>query len=229
MTSDLMEDTVKTPVNARTLRQHITYSWWKYLLLIILSVGAVLIYYDVSEYKAPPEKKVDVFVYGLMDEDGFRAYLENVRVSEMEDMEEIIPRLLVDDSQYGPMQLVTYIAAGEGDVFLLPREQFLSMAADGVWLSLEDDQDLMALFDSAEVNLQSGWRKNTETGETHLVGIPLSKLPGFDRYVYVNNGYLCVGMTSPNLENAVKLLKILCRDMLTPPVMPEETALPEGA
>ena len=59
---------MKTPVNAQTLRQHLTYNWWKYALVIILSALAVNLYYTVTAYRPPEEKKVDFYIYGLADE-----------------------------------------------------------------------------------------------------------------------------------------------------------------
>ena len=79
----------------------------------------------------------------------------------------------------------------------------------------EADAELMALFDSAGISLQNGWRKNTETGETHLCGIPQGKIPGLNQYAYATDGYLCVAVNGGNDENALKFLRILCRDMLT--------------
>ena len=141
------------------------------------------------------------------------------------DMEEMKPILLLSDDSYGPMQLMTYMAAGEGDVYLLAREEFLNYASSGSLVPLEDDPELLALFDSAGVSLQSGWRRDTETGETHLYGIPQDKLPGLIQYAYAQDGFLCVPLTGGNQENAMKFLRILCRDMLTAP--PEETAADE--
>ena len=39
---------MKTPINARTLRQHLTYSWWKYALVIALGAVAVNLYYTMT-------------------------------------------------------------------------------------------------------------------------------------------------------------------------------------
>ena len=32
---------MKTPINSRTLKQHLAYSWWKYLLVAVLAFGLV--------------------------------------------------------------------------------------------------------------------------------------------------------------------------------------------
>lgn len=203
---------MKTPVNARTLRQHLTYNWWKYLLIFAIAFGLVDLLYTVTAYRSPRDKTVGVYVYGYVNENDMKPYLDNIRETEMADMEEINAYTLTMDDTYGPMQLMTYIAAGEGDIYLLTRDDFLNNAMSGSLLPLENDKELLALFDDAGINLQSGWRREAETGETHLYGIPLDKLPGLSKKIYAQDGYLSVIVTSGNQENAFKLLRILCRD-----------------
>ena len=205
---------MKTPVNATTLRQHLTYSWWKYALLIVLGTLAVNLYFTVSAYRSPPEKKIDFYIYGLGDEKGLQEYMDTVRQESFPEMEEMNVLLLATDSTYGPMQLSTYIAAGEGDLYLLPRDEFISMASSGAWVSLEEDDELTALFTDRDISLQSGWRREADSGESHLYGIPVSRLPGLSRYAAVENGFLCVLVSGGNTDNTVQFLKVLCADML---------------
>ena len=206
---------MKTPINSRTLKQHLAYSWWKYLLVAVLAFGLVDLLYSVTAYRSPADKRVEFYVYGQMDQEKLTAYMENVRKTEMEDMEVMTPLQLLDDGYYGSMQLMTYMAVGEGDVYLLPRDEFVTGASGGSFLPLEEDKELMALFDEAGISLQNGWRKNTETGENHLCGIPQNKLPGLSQYATATDGYLCVIVNGGNDANALKFLRILCRDMLT--------------
>ena len=205
---------MKTPINSRTLKQHLAYSWWKYLLVAVLAFGLVDLLYSVTAYRSPADKRVEFYVYGQMDQEKLTAYMENVRKTKMEDMEVMTPLQLLDDGYYGSMQLMTYMAVGEGDVYLLPRDEFVTGASGGSFLPLEEDKELMALFDEAGISLQNGWRKNTETGENHLCGIPQNKLPGLSRYATATDGYLCVIVNGGNDANALKFLRILCRDML---------------
>ncbi len=205
---------MKTPVTSGKLKQHITYSWWKYLLIAAIALGLVDLLYSVTAYRPPRDKTVGLYVYGYANEADLTAYLDNVRKTEMSDMEEISFLTLVDDETYGPMQLMTYLAVGEGDIYLLPREDFLNDAANGALVPLEDDAELLALFDSAGISLQSGWRMDTETGETHLYGIPQDKLPGLSQYAYAKDGFLCQIVSGGNQENARIFLRILCRDMI---------------
>ena len=216
---------MKTPVTSKSLRQHFTYNWWVYLLIALLAFGLVDLLYTVTAYRSPRDKTIGFYVYGYVNDTGMSAYMDNIRETEMSDMEEMTPVMLAMDDTYGPMQLMTYLSAGEGDIYMLPREQFLNYSMGGSMVPLENDAELMALFDAAGVNLQSGWRKETETGENHLYGIPQDKLPGLIQYAYAQDGFLCVPLTGGNQENAMKFLRILCRDMLTAP--PEETAADE--
>ena len=208
---------MKTPVTSRSLKEHITYNWWKYLLILAFSIGLVDILYTATAYKPPREKTVSFYVVGYVNEDSLNAYMENVRETEMPDMESVSATVLLQDDTYTAMQVLTYMAAGEGDLYMLRRDDFLSYAENGYLIPLEEDAELISIFDQAGVSLQSGWRRNAETGETHLYGIPQDKLPGLSRYILSQNGYIGVVITGANTENAMKFLRILCRDMVTEP------------
>lgn len=220
---------MRTPLNARTLKQHLAYSWWKYILVALVAFGLVDVLYTVTAYRSPANKVVEFYVYGVMDQEKLAGYMDQVRTSEMEDMEVMAPLQILDDGYYGSMQLMTYMAVGEGDVYLLPRDQFVSGAASGAFLPLEEDEELMALFNGAGVNLQNGWRRNNDTGESHLCGIPLSKLPGLLQYAYAEDGYLCAIVNGGNDANALKFLRSLCRDMLADPAAGESHPAGENA
>ena len=228
---------MKTPINGETLRNHLTYSWWKYVLVAVLAIFGVNLLYTVTAYRPPESKKVLLYIYGYADEDRMDAYMASVQAEYLPDMEEMRSQLLTNDATYGSMQLSTYIAAAEGDIYILPRDFFLSLSAQGAFAPLEEDAELMDLFTQAGASLQSGWRKNTDLGETHLYGIPLARLPGMERYCAVENGYVVVLVTNGNDENVMKFLRILCRDMITAPdaeaapeteTVPDAESAPEG-
>ena len=208
---------MKTPVNARTLKHHFTYSWWKYVLVFIAGIFLVNLLFTVTTPRIPEDKRIDFYIYGLSAEDTVNAYMEKVRINEMPDMESMTSLVLYQDSTYGPMQLTTYIAAHEGDIYLIPRDEFLSYASGGAFLPLEEDEELMTIFNEAGVDLRRGWRTLADSEETHLCGIPADTLPGLASMCYADNGYLCILTVSGNNENALKFLRILCRDMITAP------------
>ena len=59
-------------------------------------------------------------------------------------------------------------------------------------MPLEDDEELMAIFNEAGIDLRRGWRTLSESDETHLYGIPVDVLPGLYSLCYAENGYLAV-------------------------------------
>ena len=211
---------MNTPITRESLKDHFSYNWWKYLLVVVTAYFVfgprpIGLLYTVTTH-TPPEKEVSFYVYGQINEKALNNYMENVRVSEMPDMESMQPSMLMPDDNYGPMQLLTYAAAGDGNVYLLPRDRFISLASQGLLAPLEDDEELMALLAEYDVDLQRGWRKN-DNGENHLCGIPQDKLPGLGEYAYADNGFLCVLITNKNPENTMKFFRILVRDMLRSP------------
>lgn len=219
---------MKTPLNVKTLKTHFTYSWWKYLIALIAGTFLVNLIFTITSPRIPEEKKVDFYIYGYSDSESLNAYMEEVRKTEMPDMEKMESLTMTIDATYGPMQLSTYIYAKEGDLYLLPREEFLSYAAMGIFVPLEDDEELMALFAASGADLRRGWRTLSDSDETHLFGIPLDAVPGLQTKCYTQNGYLSILITGGNTENSLKFLRILCRDHLTAPEAAEPATEPEA-
>ena len=110
---------MKTPITKQSIHEHWNYSWWKYALLIILALVGWNLVYTVTAYRPPEEKKVDMFVLGVGDEEKLDAYMEQVRLSAMEDMEQMNCVFMAYDETYTTMQLMVYLAAGEGDLYML--------------------------------------------------------------------------------------------------------------
>ena len=208
---------MKTPINAETLRHHFTYSWWKYILVLIGGIFLVNLILTVTTPRIPEDKRVDFYIYGLSDSESLNAYMEKIRSEEMPDMEIMTSLTMFPNDAYGPMQLMTYMSAQEGDVFLLTRDEFLSYASSGAFLPLEDDEELMGIFNEAGIDLRRGWRTLADSDETHLYGIPADMLPGLNALCYADSGFLTVTVYNGNQENVMKFLRILCRDMLVAP------------
>ena len=214
---------MKTPVTKATLKHHFTYCWWMYVLVAALGFLGINLLYTVTAYRIPAEKKVRLIVYGLTDSDTLNNYMESVRQNEMQDMELMEHEYIVPDALNGLSALSTKIYAREGDLYLLPSDIFQSYAEEGVLLPLENDAELMAVLDK-KADLTRGWWTLLRSNEQHLFGIPLDQLPGFTAYAWADRGFICLPSTDTNEENAMKFLRILCRDMLT---LPEtETASP---
>ena len=81
------------------------------------------------------------------------------------------------------------------------------------------------MCENAGINIERGWRKNQDTGERHLFGLPTSSMNRIPSWTYSGSTemYLCVRLYNGNDENAEKLLRIILRDCLPVQEMTEET------
>lgn len=208
---------MKTPVNKNTLKHHFQYNWWKYVIAILAGTVLVNLIFTVTAPRIPDNKKVDFYIYGYSDNNALTEYMDRIHAEEMADMESMSFLTIVQDEQYGPMMLTTYIAVSEGDLYLLPRDEFISMASSGCFYPLEKDDELMKFFTDAGIDLRRGWRTLSDSEETHLYGIPMDLLPSLSRMCYAKDGYLTVLLNGGNTENTLKFLRILCRDTLAEP------------
>lgn len=216
---------MKTPITIKAIRQHFTYSWWKYALLALLAIFGWNLIYTVTEYHPPADKKIDLFVFGVGEEELMDAYMEDIRVNEMPDMEEMGSAFLLVDDTYTPMQLATYIAVGEGHLYMLPKSYFQDYASQGAFLPLENIPGLVEKLEAAGIDLARGWRTEAESGEKHLYGIPMENFPGLAAFAYTyDDTYLSITTTNGNDENSYKFLQIFLEDMLEEPL---QIAMPD--
>lgn len=213
---------MKTPITRQGIRNHLTYAWWKYLLLICAAVFGWNIFYTVTRYRPPEEKKIVMNLYTYADQYALNDYMAKVNATLMPEMEEMTAVYNSLDDTYGAMIFSTHIAVSEGDIYLLDREYFQRHASSGVFLPLEDQEELMAMLEEAGVSLSQGWRAMTDTGERHLFAIPCAALPGFTAFTPdPSDDYLCVLYNNQNDENVLRFLNIFIADMLKDPVAAE--------
>ena len=184
----------------------------------MLSVAGICLLWNLvftmTEYRPPAEKVVDLYVSGFGDQEGLNAWLENVRQTEMPDMEQMLSVFMTNDAVYGNVQLTTYIYAGEGDLYLLSASDFQNMASGSAFMPLEDSAEVLAAADACGINLERGWRTNPETRERHLYGIPAGSLEGFRQFgLDPTDQYLSILVRNGNDENSLKLMQIIIRQL----------------
>lgn len=218
---------MKTPVTKEKLQHHFAYSLWKYALLAIVAVFGWNLVYTMTAYRPPEEKKVVMGVYSYGSDEAINAYMEQVRVNLMPDMEEMYASYIVPDATYGAMILSTRIAAKDCDIYVLPRTEFQNYAAQGGFMALEEVlPELIADLEAAGVSLSRGNRALEETGEKHQYGIPCSDLPGVQSLLQNEQSemYLCIFTVTENDENVIKFFDIFVRDMLSDALKTQTTA-----
>lgn len=219
---------METPVTKKRLQDHLAYSWWKYALLVIIAAMGWNIFYSMTAYRSPEEKKVIVGVYSAGSESNLSAYMQQVHQVHLTDMEQVEPMYILPDETYGDMILTTRIVANECDIYILPGTQFQNWAAQGAFLPLDEllpglESDLT----SAGISLSRGRRVNNETGEKHLYGIPCKDLPGAMNMLWTDPSdlYISVFHTTGNDETVLKFMDIFVHDLMNePPVTPTDLA-----
>lgn len=212
---------LKTPVNRETVRQHMTYSAWKYAVLLIVVVFGWNLIYTVTTYRSPENKRIDVYIQSvtasqeIMDE-----FLKPIWQSTVPDMEIVESALLGTGEDYTTtIQISTYIAAGEGDIYLLTEEYFKQLAGQGALLDLDLLVESGAL-DLAGINVAAGCVKvpsaydeedNPVAYEQHLFGVPLRSLYGFMTEAQLDNRnlYATIMINNQNDENVIPFFNAL--------------------
>ncbi len=211
---------MKTPLTKEALQHHFTYSWWKYLLLIAISIMGWSIIFAVTAYRAPEEKKIIVGVYTAASDANMQAYMDNVQAEHFPDMEEVDPMYILTDETYGAMILSTRVAARECDLYVLPRNDFQNYASQGGFMPIDVAfPALVADLEAAGVSLSRGWRTVEDTGEKHLYGIPCTDLPAASQLLGFDTGdtYISIFFETGNDENCMKFFEIFIRDLMKKP------------
>ena len=218
---------MKTPVNKEILQNHWNYSWWKYLFLVVIAIFGWNLIYTTTAYRPPENKKVVLLADCMGKDVQLDAYLERVRQNEMADMEQVNSMLVFMDETYGEMQLSTYIAAGEGDIYVLNKSHFQAYASQGAFMPLETLEGVVEYCEAQGMDLRKGWRVDSELHERHLYGIPMSYLPHLKSFLYTTEEcYLSIIVNNQNQENVEKLFNILLRDMVASATTPTDLLTP---
>ena len=203
---------LKTPVNQETLRHHITYGSWKYIIMAVLVIMGWSLIYTTTAYRSPQDKRIDVYIQSNIGaQQTIDAFLEPIwkeTVPEMETVSSVI--LTTVDDYTTSMQLMAYMAAGEADIYFLNEQYFKSYAGQGGFLPLEE---LVAdgALNVGDVDLTKGYVAFVEDYDDnglptktsqHLYGIPLESFYGFMNGMQIDNRDLYAVITVNNQNDA---------------------------
>ena len=206
---------MKTPINRQTIRRHMVYNSWKYILSIVLICIVWNLAFTMTAYRSPANLVVDTYVYGLSDVEKLQSYVDTIHENEMSDMEQMQVQTVLADETYGSMILMTRMAAGEGNLYLLPKAEFQSYASDDAFVRLDELEGLQEMFEERGINLERGTYRDETSGERHLYAIPSSCLPGLQDLLGVTTEYyLSIKVNNGNEENTLKFFYALIRDTI---------------
>ena len=199
----------KLPITKERIRNHFHYFWWQYAMLALVAILGWNLIYTTTRYRSPEHLKIEWYYEGVMSDqtyDKTEALLAELTPQLFPDMEEVTFTQVGMDDTYGFMQLTVWSAAGQGDLYMLSKENFQSLAGSGGFLNLQpyiDDGTLNV----EGIDLTDGYVTDFETGETYLAAIPTESLPGFLNYdVDYRGKYMSLLFNGGNDENAIKLM-----------------------
>ena len=203
-------------ITKKRLKNHFAYSWWKYALAAVLSVMGVSLVFTATRYEPPADRQLTVYVLNdYTDAETMQADLW-ARIKEARPEQEalFVQNIDLTDSSniYAPMQFSTYVAAQQGDVFLIPYDEMLKIVADGPEDALVD---LTAYIESGVIDVSgldlSACTMEKLDGTTGIYAVPADQLYGL-RSAYYNDAkgsVLCIPIYSQNQDTAAEAIRIL--------------------
>ena len=210
--------------DGRTLRHHFSYNWWQYALIIVLSFVLWNLIYTQTAYRPPGERRIDLYVQSLVsgEEEGIKS-LRELGAQVVPEVEEVNVISLLPPSAndaYAGIQLMTFLSAREGDIYVLGTEDFKRLAIQGALMPLDEQIKEGTLSLSPGIKLESGYLTMTETledgsvraaSESRLYGIPLQGFPHLARQLglYRQDMFLSVPYYCDNLDSTLRFIKAL--------------------
>lgn len=201
-------------ITRKWLKNHLTYSWWKYLVLVVACVMGVDMLFAMTAYRVPEDKKVEVYI--LNDYIQAQALEETLWPPFAEaypDQEQltVLNINLAGGDIYAAMQFSAYAAAQQGDVCLMPVSEVEKLAADGAQYAFLELTPYVesGLIDTEGIDLTPG-RMSTSDGTEGLYAIPADTLYGL--LAYGNDpadSMLCILDYSGNDEHAAAVLGMI--------------------
>ncbi len=200
------------PITKDRIRHHFNYAWWQYATLAVAAIFGWNLIFTMTHYRSPEHLKVEWYYQGpaTMDTVGKgEALLNELWPQLFPEMEEMNFNQVGGDEMYGDMQLMVWMAAGQGDLYMLQKDSFKTYANETTLLDLQPYVDDGTL-NVEGLDLRSGIATNPETGYKGLFAIPLDGLPKMLDYDMQPQGTLaCLPLASGNIDCALKLLQYM--------------------
>ena len=206
-----------TKITRDRIQNHFTYSWWKYALLFAVAIFGWNIIYTTTKYQAPSDRRLGIYFVTHFIGADTTDWIEQETLRRDETLEEVSCISIAlggeEDQYYADVQLSTYIAAGEGDIYIMTKEKFRNYAAMDGLIALED---LVAsrTINTGDMDLSKGYVKNDETGEVELYGIPADSLYGLlEKGIDNKDLYICIMAHAKNEPAAERFINWFIQEM----------------
>ena len=201
-------------ITKKWLKNHWTYNWWKYMLLVCVCILGVNVLFTTTAYRSPEEKKIELYVCnGYVDQQALRQQISEPFFARFPEQEEltVMNINLSGGDVYVQMQFTTYLAAQQGDVLLLPESQVYQLAqagADTAFLELSPYIE-NGTIDLQALDVQPLMLKDSQ-GADGVYAIPADSLYGlFELGNAPEDSYLCLTVYGGNEDTSAALIPML--------------------
>lgn len=195
-------------IDKERIRTHFTYSWWQYLILVVVAIFGWNLLYTSTGYRSPANLKMDFYYQGPVSDEiqnNVTALVREICDEIKPEIEEITFVQTAMDETYGPMQLTVWIAAGEGDLYLLDYDNFQQTSAGMIDLQPYIDDGTLPVGENFK--LKRGQVRDEELGRKVQYGIPAENLPGITELgLETKNKVFSVLAAGGNVDATVQLL-----------------------
>ena len=203
----------KDRVTKRWLKNHMFYSWWKYLILAAACVFCVDILFSATEYRPPEEKKIEVYILNdYVEASAVREELSPMFFERCPDQEEltVLSINIGSDDMYARMQFTTYAAAHQGDVYMMPASEFRNLTAE----EYDAFVDLKPYIESGMIDIRdmdvSDYTVKNADGTESIYAIEADTLYGLVKHHNDPAGsVLCLTEFGGNIEHAAEMLNLM--------------------
>ena len=206
-------------ITQKHLKTHFQYSWWKYALALVVSILGISLAFDTTEYRPHEEKKTELYIMNsYCDTEALEKKLWPLLQEACPEQEEMITMNinLNSDDIYVRMQFMTYVAAHQGDVFMMSQQEFENLmtdeSADSIYVDLMPYIE-SGVIDVGDINLTPGYATDS-AGQRGLYAIPTDSLTGMKDYLCNPEGaVLAMVSYGGNLDTAAQLIGIMLREL----------------
>lgn len=201
---------IRNRITKSWLKNHMVYSWWKYLLLLAVCVMSVDMLFAITAYRVPEEKKVEIYILNsYVDADAVQAELAPLFFSRCEDQEElsVMNINIGSDDMYARMQFTTYMSARQGDIYMMPDGEIPNLVQEGAEVLVELTPYIESgVLDLRGIDVSRGVMKDSQ-GNEGVYAIPADSLYGLLAHGNDPAGSsICLPAFGGNSDNAVSAL-----------------------
>jgi hypothetical protein len=199
---------VDLKLNKKRLAMHWHYYYWKYVAFIAAALMAANFLVTATVPKAPAERRVDVIIIGGTGASTDRWQNDILRMLPPDQQEVSVTATTILEGQESTMyQLVAArMAAGEGNIWIMPKDYFLGNAAGGTFIPLDGMVSAFAIPEGADLSAGKVALRTEDgsPGETHLFGIPLDKCTGLAELFWPEDMVLAIPVyATKNTANTI--------------------------